>query len=379
MDMDSVHEINRTLQNQHVRNFRSAGGKVVGYTCLFTPVELLEAAGVMPFRIRAMGHPETDLADARLSRFNCRFCRSCLQLALDGTYDFLDGVLESNGCDQLRGMFENWQYARPPAFFHYLKAPHLLGDDALDHFTFELGRLQTALESHFGVTITPQKLTDAMDRQRRIRRKLIALDALRESERPAMTGSEALEVVLAGGGVGAQVYEALLDRLAEVFAHRRIERPGLRLLLGGAASDEPALFAAIESMGGVVVADTFCFGARSYRPLVIDRDPQAQSDPLRTLAETYLGGSRCPRMYDEFDGRLAFVLEAIDGSSAQGVILVNNKFCDLHGFDNALLRIRLEDLGVPVLCLEKEYGSPADHGRLRTRVQAFCERIGERS
>jgi benzoyl-CoA reductase subunit C len=376
--MDSVLEINQSFENQHVRAFRASGGKVVGYSCVFTPVELLEAAGVMAYRIRAMGHAQTDLADARMSRFNCGFCRSCLQLGLDGTYDFLDGVLESNGCDQLRGMFENWQYARASAFFHYLKAPHLVSDVALDHFTFELGRLKEALEAHFGVTITGGKLIDAMERQRRIRRKLIALDALRERERPALTGSEALQVVLAAGVVPATVYEELLDRLAGEFAHRQVDRPAVRLVLGGAASDEPALFAAIESMGVAVVADTFCFGARSYRPLVADRESGSGVDPLRVLAETYLGGSRCPRMYDEFDGRLAFVREAIDGAGAQGIILVNNKFCDLHGFDNALLRIRLEDLGVPVLCLEKEYGSAADHGRMRTRVQAFCERIGDR-
>jgi benzoyl-CoA reductase/2-hydroxyglutaryl-CoA dehydratase subunit BcrC/BadD/HgdB len=374
--MDTVQEINRSFENQHVRAFRGSGGKVVGYTCVFTPVELLEAAGVMAYRIRAMGHTETDLADVRLSRFNCRFCRSCLQLGLDGTYDFLDGVVQSNGCDQLRGMYENWQYARAPAFFHYLKAPHLVSTDALDHFTFELGRLQTALETHFEVTITPDKLTDAMDRQRRIRRKLIALDALREQDRPAMTGSEALQVVLAGGSLPAAVYEELLDRLAVDCAHRHVDRSVVRLLLGGAASDEPALFATIEDFGGVVVADTLCFGARSYRPLLADTS--TAEDPLRALAETYLGGSRCPRMYDEFEGRLAFVREAVEGARVAGVILVNNKFCDLHGFDNVLLRIRLEEQGVPVLCLEKEYGSPADHGRMRTRVQAFLERIGGR-
>jgi len=374
--MDYVNEINQIVENRHVRAFREAGGKVVGYSCLFTPVELLDAAAVLPYRIKAMGHPETDLADGRLSRFNCRFCRSCLQLGLDGTYDFLDGVLQSNGCDQLRGMFENWQYATAPDFFHYLKAPHLLDPDALDYFTFELARLKAALEEHFSVSITESGLREAMDRRSRIREKLVALDALREQEHPAMTGGEALQVVLAAGAVSAVTYEELLDRLAVDLADRHVARPHVRLLLGGAATDEPALFAALEDFGAMVVADTLCFGARSYRPLLSMAD--GAGDPLRALAETYLGGSRCPRMYDEFDGRLAFVREAVDGARADGVILVNNKFCDLHGFDNALLRIRLEERGVPVLCLEKEYGSPADHGRMRTRVQAFLERIGGR-
>ncbi len=372
--MDYLNEINETIENDYVRDFRKAGGKVVGFSCLFTPVELLDAAGLMGYRIKALGHPETDLADGRLSRFNCRFCRSCLQLGLDGTYDFLDGVLESNGCDQLRGMFENWDYATSPGFFHYLKAPHSLDPDGLDHYVLELGRLRSALQDHFGVTITDEGLAESMARHRRIRGKLVALDSLREQDRPAMTGSEALQLVLAAGAVPPTVYEELLDRATAECAQRHVDRPAVRLLLGGAASDEPALFAAIEDVGATVVADTLCFGARSYRPLLTEQS--GSEDLLRALAETYLGGSRCPRMYEEFDGRLAFVQSAVEAARAEGVILVNNKFCDLHGFDNTLLRMRLEEQGVPVLSLEKEYGSPADHGRMRTRVQAFLERIG---
>jgi benzoyl-CoA reductase/2-hydroxyglutaryl-CoA dehydratase subunit BcrC/BadD/HgdB len=38
----------------------------------------------------------------------------------------------------------------------------------------------------------------------------------------------------------------------------------------------------------------------------------------------------------------------------------------------------LEKDGIPVLQLEKEYGAKADFGRIRTRVQAFLEKIGDR-
>jgi benzoyl-CoA reductase/2-hydroxyglutaryl-CoA dehydratase subunit BcrC/BadD/HgdB len=40
------------------------------------------------------------------------------------------------------------------------------------------------------------------------------------------------------------------------------------------------------------------------------------------------------------------------------------------------LRMDLEKNGIPVLVLEKDYGSKADTGRIRTRVQAFLEKIG---
>jgi benzoyl-CoA reductase/2-hydroxyglutaryl-CoA dehydratase subunit BcrC/BadD/HgdB len=83
-------------------------------------------------------------------------------------------------------------------------------------------------------------------------------------------------------------------------------------------------------------------------------------------------------MYDELPARLEHLFARVRDSAADGVVLVHNKFCDIHGIDNVMLRRRLEERGVPVLTLEKEYGAAADRGRMRTRVQAFLERIGER-
>lgn len=372
--MDFVREINEHLENAHVKRFREQDGQVVGYSCTFTPVEVLEAAGLFPFRLKALGHPQTDRADARMSRFNCRFCRACLQLGLDGTYGFLEGLVQTNGCDQLRGMFENWQYSTPTPFFHYLKAPHVLTPDALDYFTREIQRFREAVEAHFEVTITDDQLRAAMAGQARIREKLSLLHGLREQAEPALTGSEALQLALAGSSVPAAQFEELLDRALSACTDRVVSKGRARLLLGGAATDEPQLIEAVENLGGLVVTDTFCFGTRSYLPQsAVETD---DTDPVRAMAERYLFGSRCPRMYDAFDSRYDFVHDAAKRAGVEGVILVNNKFCDLHGFDNAMLRRRLEEADVPVLSLEKDYGSQADQGRVRTRVQAFLERIG---
>lgn len=373
---ESIQRINAELENAHVKAHRAAGGAVVGYACTFTPVEVLEAAGLLPFRLKALGNPRTDRADARLSRFNCRFCRACLELGLDGTYGFLEGLVETNGCDQLRGMFENWQYAAPTPFFHYLKAPHVLTPEALDHFALEIQRLREAVEARFGVPITDEALREAMARQQRLREKLAALHRLRERPRPALTGAEALQIALAGSSIPSGVFETLLDGVLAACRDRVVAPGRARLLLGGAATDEPRLLEAVEDLGGLVVSDTFCFGTRGF--LAQAEVPVDTGDPIRALAERYLLGSRCPRLYDAFPSRLAFLGDAVARAGVAGVILVNNKFCDLHGFDNAMLRRALEERDVPVLCLEKDYGSQADQGRLRTRVQAFLEQIGGR-
>ena len=147
-----------------------------------------------------------------------------------------------------------------------------------------------------------------------------------------------------------------------------------RILFGGSATDETDFVGAIESIGGLVVADSLCYGSRAFW----NREPKTDGDPFKVLAKMFLENLLCPRMFEEYHARRDFVLAAVERARVDGVILAHNKFCDVHGIDNVALRIDIEKKGIPVLQLEKEYGAAADLGRMKTRVQAFLERIGDR-
>lgn len=136
--MDELKHFVSIIENEYVQKARSSGQKIIGYSCLSTPREALDAAGLFPYRLKALDRGETEMADAYLSCFNCGFCRACLQPGLDGSYEFLDGTVETNGCDHLRGMFENWQYAAPRDFFYYIRVPHLIDEDSLEWFREEI-------------------------------------------------------------------------------------------------------------------------------------------------------------------------------------------------------------------------------------------------
>jgi benzoyl-CoA reductase subunit C len=363
------------LHNPHLDRFIAEGGKVVGHGCLATPRELFDAAGLFPLRIRALGSPRRELADARMARFNCSFCRSCLQLALDGTYDFLDGLVETNGCDHLRGMFENWQHSRPRAFFHYLRVPHLINPTTLEVFTDELTRLRAALAQHYEVEISDARLRQVYAVQNRIQGKLMQLRALRELERPGLSGTEAIAVALLESAMPPPEFEALVDALLQERASgptTAAPEPRARLFLSGAATDELTLVGELERGGCLFVGDALCYSSRTVRaPLDLEREP------MEALAAVYLNDLLCPRMFDDYASRQENILETIRRGGAEGVILIHNQFCDLHGVENTRLRIDLERKGIPALVLEKEYGAASDLGRIKTRVQAFLERIGK--
>lgn len=369
--MDEVIRLSETVENDFVKEWKQAGKKVVGYACITTPAEVIDAAGLLPYRIRALGNPKTDIADAHLARFNCSFCRSCLQLGLDGTYDFLDGLIETNGCDHLRGMFENWEYAKPSPFFHYVKVPHQTTKDAMEYFEEEVQLFVKAIEEGYGVEITDSALRDAIGRQEAIRERLRTIYEMRRGDRPAFSGAEALSLFLLASAVPPDKFIELADAAIEERKDDGVTGFRARLMLAGAASDELELFREIEDVGGLIVADALCYGARAFWSPV-----DTEGDPVKAIAHTYLGDLLCPRMYSDFPRRRDFVLDSVEKANVDGVVVMHNKFCDVHGVDNVQLRLDLEKRDIPVLQLEKEYGSKADIGRIRTRVQAFLERIG---
>ncbi len=83
-------------------------------------------------------------------------------------------------------------------------------------------------------------------------------------------------------------------------------------------------------------------------------------------------------MYGEYKKRLEILKEKVKKAKIDGVILQNIRFCDLHGSENGLFERDLEADGIPCMRLEREYGPLVETGRMKMRVDAFIERIGQK-
>jgi len=92
-----------------------------------------------------------------------------------------------------------------------------------------------------------------------------------------------------------------------------------------------------------------------------------------------LSGSACPRMFGWYKTRLGAIAQRVRDVKADGVILQNIRFCDMHGTENGLMERDLEGIGVPTLRIEKEYGPLTETGRLKMRVAAFIEQLESRA
>ena len=371
---EELAEVSGTLTNKYVDAWKSQGKKVMGYVCTYLPEELLYAMDILPYRLTGRGVTDTSTADSYLSRVNCSFARCCLELGLGGEYDFLDGAIFVNGCDHIRRAYENWAVheSAPLPFMYILPVPHKITPEGLVWFREEVGMLKGTLERRFKTKATPEKLSEAVAVYNESRKLLRQLYDLRAGDDPPITGAQMLTVISASTAMPKDEFNVFLKQLlAELESQPKTEGGKTRLLIAGSIMDDPDFIENVESLGAVVVADTLCFGARNIWNLTDEGD-----DALAALTERYYEHEPCPRMAGHYRRRLGFVKDQIERASVDGAILEHIKFCDQHGTDNALLKKDLEEAGIPVIELEREYGPLSDAGRVRTRVQAFLERIG---
>lgn len=376
--MKAFFEAAEKVRCEPVLRWKESGKKIVGYTCSYTPPEIFYAAGLLPVRLRGVETDGLEIADAYYGPFICSFPKCVLQLAGRGEYSFLDGVVITPGCDAMRRLDECWRKAGDdhpgivPDFFYYFDVPHKTAPHGFRWFEEEIRNLILAVEKHFDVSLTTEKMNSAIREYNRARRLLRELEQLRGGEEVLVSGAEVFAATVAGVVMPRSEYTDLLqERLGEL---RKAPRPltaKKRLMLVGSISDEIDLVRLIEEeTDAVVAAENLCFGVR-FEGAEIPED----GDPVQALARHYLGKSVCPRMFGQYRERLAVLKEKIARSRVEAVVMQNIRFCDLHGAENALFERDLEAMGVPCLRLEREYGPLIETGRLKMRIKAFLERI----
>jgi len=369
-----------TLNNTHVLEWKAQGKKIIGYTCSHFPDELVYAADILPCRIRGFGAEELTIGDTYFGPFICSLPKAMLQLAGEGRFSFLDGAIITPGCDSMRRLDECWRKSGEdipgtvPQFFFHFGVPHKFTDYSLKWFVDEIHRLKSAIEEHFNMKISEEKISAAIRLYNKSRDLIDEFDTLRTADNPLINGSDALAVTLASTSMPRQAYVNLLENfISDIRTSGDTTEGRIRLMLIGSASDDISFLRMIEGNRAVVVADTICFGSRSQIDHVSEN-----GDPLKSLAERYLSKNECPRMYGQFKGRLKMLRDKIKNVKADGVILQNIRFCDLHGSENGLFERELEKDGIPCLKIEREYGPLVETGRLKMRIDALLERIEKR-
>jgi benzoyl-CoA reductase subunit C len=362
------------------RELKKQGKPIIGYLCAFTPVEIIAAAGFIPFRIKGDVNEPITKADTEMETIVCPLVRSCFDMALKGNYEFLDGIVIPHACDSISTTYNVWKYTLNLPYSHLINMPHSTDEPSLDFYKEILGTFRESLGKFAGREISDQDLKAAIGLYNQNRAKVRELYQLRKVSPPLISGAELTRLLVASVSLPVEEATRLIDSVTKEVKQRK-PLPGktARIMVVGAEVDDVSFIDLIEESGAWVVADDLCPGARES--LV---DVAVTADPIDGIAERYLRKIKCSRTYREMKGsyenyledRFGHIGRAVRDFKVDGVVLYIYKYCDPYGFDVPAMKGYIESAGAPVLYLEDEY-SMSTIGRLRTRVQAFLELIAK--
>ncbi len=332
----------------------------VGWFCAYTPLEILDAAGLTP--VRRFGDPaRLEAADAFLHQAICPYVRACLASVTDG--EGAGGARVSrhavfvNSCDGMRRLHDAWRARFPEHFVHLLDLPRNQDRAGERHLAREFLRLLAALEDFTGRAIDARSLREAA--RRREERRLAYLERAR-----GLSGAARLRLAM-----GFQSTPADESPGMEAGGTRA---GGVPVLLTGNLLNPEGLVSALDAAGAEVVRLDLCNGDRAFssstQPAGDDREGLCAS-----LARGYLERRPCARMADA-RRRADDLVEEVRGTGARGGIYAGLKFCDPYLYDFPRVQKRLREEGIPLLRLESDYAD-GHVGQLLTRVEAFLEML----
>ena len=351
------------------------GSRAIGYFPVYTPVEIIDACGMLPVGLSGAGDRlDIQHADARFGSFICSIVKTSLELGLTGHLDPLDGLLFSSICDSARNLCFVMKRNFPNLYVDFLHLPHNPATPASTEFlASEFKRLQENLERLSGQK-TPEgaleKSIAAYNENRSLLRQLYD----QRAEKPhVIHASELYAVTRAGNLLPVAEHTALLEHLIAELP-RRFGRPrdSVRVVVEGAFCEQPPLdlIKLIEEAGCYIVDDDFGLGRRWFT-----EDIPTDGDPLTALAESYRTRSQYSSVrHDSRNPRQKGLVEKARRRSADAVIFLIAKFCEPAEFDYVLFKQELEKEGIPHLLLEFEE-KLFTFERLRTEVETFVESL----
>lgn len=360
------------------KNFKEAGGKIAGCLCTYTPLEVLDAAGIAPISLCGTSEETIPAAEQVLPKNLCPLIKSTYGFAVTDkcpyTY-FSDIIIGETTCDGKKKMYELLGEIKDTHILHLpqSQARSYSGNNWYE----EIQLLKQVLEEKFSSPITEEALRQAVKKRNELRRAKLDLFNLQSSVPPAAWGTEIM-VALHSGGFSFDLDQYTQGILTLVTDKRRsltngsspVPTGAKRILLTGCPTGGviKKIGEVIERNGGVIVCLDDCSGERTNRSMI----DESADDILRAISDHYLG-IHCSVMTPN-DQRTANTAQMLEQYKVDGVIDLVLLACHTFNVESTRMASAVRGQGVPYMKLETDY-SPADSGQIENRIAAFIEML----
>jgi len=322
----------------------------IGYTCAYTPLPLIHAAGFVPYRVFPVGDAP-DRAGQLLHDNLCPHVKRVLDRAMSGDLPELHGMVFINSCDAMRRLADAWQSVRTEDPVILLDLPVTAGEAAAGFFAGELERLAGALANGSGRQVDETRIASSVELYNRMAGQLDTLGSRMRAGKMS-GGSARLQQIYSQSAT--RPVEETITALNEVIAEpAETVTSGVPVYLFGNVLPDPEVFMLFESCGTRIADDDFCTGSRQFARL----DPIDERDIFTSLARAVLERPACARTFSPEK----------PGSIAGDILQLRGTGCD-RPHDEVLRPLPGPDAGHPGDYEKSGYAPAAARGRLHPAV-----------
>lgn len=383
-DLKHLYYLENLLQennNELVRRAKAEGRKCVGTVCYQIPEVLLNLPGCFSVRMRAPRTGSMEMGTYYMTSLTCEYCRALLERGLEGGFRFLDCLMEPASCSQMADCTENFEKLEllgEGAFTQHVDTPMKDDQNGIDHMVRMCkARVLEKLREEWGIDTSDEAILEAVRVHNQVCDLITEMGNYRKELNPRITGYEFSVFCLATYCCPKDLLLPILRETAEELRTREPDEKSpwrVRVVLAGAEADDPDFVKLIEDTGAYVAVDRYCFGSFPGR----QRIELAEGEDLLTqICRKYVLECQCPRYMNtsKVNQRKAYIDRLAREFSCDGIILQQINFCNFWGYERAgAQHVLTQDYRWPVLSLDRPYVVGVS-GQIRTRVQAFIERV----
>ncbi|MDR2006441.1 MAG: 2-hydroxyacyl-CoA dehydratase family protein [Acidaminococcales bacterium] len=350
--------------------YLAQGKKVVGCFPIYTPAELVHAAGMIPMGVWG-GQVNPSVAGQYAPIFICSIMRSCLEFGMLGKYKGLSAVIMPILCDSFRGMSGAWRVGvKDIPLIALIQPQNREVDGAREFLAAEYGVVKEKLEEIAGHKISGDAIENSIaiynSHNATLREFARAanrhLDVITPKIRHAVMKSAHF---MEKAEHAAKVKDIVL-KLAELPEHKWT---GRKVVLTGITAEPGDLLDILAENKIAVVGDDLAQESRQFRT-----DIPAGQDPLDRLAGQWLSRSACSVVHEKTSARPDLVIKLAKENRADGVIICLMSFCDVEEYEYPLLAKTTAQAGLPSVCIDIDQ-STENSGQARTKLQTFVEML----
>lgn len=362
-------EFYRAFQNKtYLARYWREGRKIIGTLCNNVPEEVIHSLGAVPSRMLGLSKT-TENANSKLPSWICSYARRLVEDALNGKFNYFDGVVGLPSDDTKMHLFSVYSFYFKPAFAYMLQMPYVRDEASTAFFEKEIRRFASKLSSHLLVDLAEEKLANSIRVYNEFRELCGEVSRLRFEDSPKLSGTNWMKLILGSTTMLKEDFNSLLrGKLGEIRDSEGVKDYKLRIHISGTDFYDLELFSLIERLGGVIVSDDLCTATGYFYGKV-----KESGSPFRSLAEYYLSRSACVLTSQpegaSINDRASFIKRMIEASRAEALIVLRDRGCEICGHQYPLILEEFHDF--PVLFLDVD--TPLRVEQYTTRLEAFIE------